>query len=560
MIRKISIAALSVLMLLLPVPSAANAAYAADAPDNNELIREAIELAEGSPAPADDSVKIPGASAASAASVVQSDPGTVTTDNFHDDTLPEAGWITLDADGDGYAWMNAEDVSPTLLSLSGEDSRCIISMSYHNSLGPLTPDNWLISPKFTVPRDTQLQWFTAGQSSEDFMEHYAVYISTGPQTDLSSYSLLYEETLSSGKTYKGAAADLTSYAGQQVYVAFRHYGVTDMFYLNLDGVGLAPAGTEPEVPRPDLKIIRVKGQNRYETSIEIARQLLTDLGENKYPNAMITTGDNFADALAGSALSARLKAPMILVSSKSPASIDNALRFIKSYVSPNGIVAILGGTGVVPASLEQSLSSIGYDSVRLAGRTRYDTNLLVLDALGLTEGTSLYVCDGTNWPDAATASAVGAPMLLLPKTGLTEEQKTFLDQLNARFDVTVVGGEGVIPASALSQLTPYDADGSPLRLAGMNRAETAAAVAEHVWGNAPDALTFAYGGNFPDCIAGGLLANYMDAPILYGDRKSPGSYLAADAPYAQACRPYRAYVLGGETLVDDAFVLEVLNK
>ena len=84
------------------------------------------------------------------------------------------------------------------------------------------------------------------------------------------------------------------------------------------------------------------------------------------------------------------------------------------------------------------------------------------------------------------------------------------------------------------------------------------AVADHYFDSDPKRVTFAYGGNFPDCISGGFLACYMEAPILYGDSKVPKPYADADAPYIAYCGAYSAYVLGGASLISDQFVNDLL--
>ena len=78
--------------------------------------------------------------------------------------------------------------------------------------------------------------------------------------------------------------------------------------------------------------------------------------------------------------------------------------------------------------------------------------------------------------------------------------------------------------------------------------------------NVTDAV-LAYGGNFPDCIAGGLLANWLEAPILYGDGAVNSSFFKADDPYFQA-NTYlsKAYILGGPALVSDNFASALLAK
>ena len=157
-----------------------------------------------------------------------------------------------------------------------------------------------------------------------------------------------------------------------------------MYWLLIDGIGISAAGSDPKAPAPldpRARLVRIKGKNRYETSVAIAKQFLFDTGFNnfQYPNVIISTGDNFADALAGAALSAEFAAPIILVSDKVPASLDAAMDFIDKWVDLDaGTAFILGGKGAVPESVEGMLDELEIAHERFAGKGRYETNLMVL--------------------------------------------------------------------------------------------------------------------------------------------------------------------------------------
>jgi len=90
-------------------------------------------------------------------------------------------------------------------------------------------------------------------------------------------------------------------------------------------------------------IARYWGMDQYETSIAIAKGLRADIN-----SIMIATGENFPDALAGSALAARTGSPIILVDKDfSKASVtnflaDNSGQIRKTY--------LLGGSAVISDS------------------------------------------------------------------------------------------------------------------------------------------------------------------------------------------------------------------
>ena len=152
-------------------------------------------------------------------------------------------WMFVDKDGDGYNWMwNELGEAPEAYEGAG----CIYSHSYVNYVGAVNPNNWAISPEFTIPANASsatLSWYAAPQDPGYPEEHYGVYVGTG--TDTANYTQLFEETISYSD-YKNTTVDLTAYAGQTIRVAFRHFNCTDLFILNLDQVEVfATAGEEP---------------------------------------------------------------------------------------------------------------------------------------------------------------------------------------------------------------------------------------------------------------------------------------------------------------------------
>ena len=152
-------------------------------------------------------------------------------------------WMFVDKDGDGYNWMwNELGEAPEAYEGAG----CIYSHSYVNYVGAVNPNNWAISPEFTIPANASsatLSWYAAPQDPGYPEEHYGVYVGTG--TDTANYTQLFEETINYSD-YKNTTVDLTAYAGQTIRVAFRHFNCTDMFILKLDQVEVfATAGEQP---------------------------------------------------------------------------------------------------------------------------------------------------------------------------------------------------------------------------------------------------------------------------------------------------------------------------
>ena len=143
----------------------------------------------------------------------------VTTWNF-DDGLQN--WTVNDADGDGYNWEHNTD-----LDAHNGSNGCVVSASFINNVGALTPDNWLVSPQVTLGGTFSL-WAIA-QDQAWPAEHFGIYVST----DGNTFTMFGEWTLAAGD-WKQYSVDLSAYAGQSGYIAVRHFNCTDKFSIKVD--------------------------------------------------------------------------------------------------------------------------------------------------------------------------------------------------------------------------------------------------------------------------------------------------------------------------------------
>ena len=161
------------------------------------------------------------------------------SEGFENGAMP-SDWSTLDVDGDGFNWEMV--ASPSMNCHGGEGA--IASASYDNDGGvALTPDNWLITPQVNLVGASTLTYWVCGQDASYAEEHYGVYIST-TGTDPDNFVLMFEETINASGgaktpgTYKQKSVNLSAFSGN-VYIAFRHFNCTDMFWLNLDDVEIS---------------------------------------------------------------------------------------------------------------------------------------------------------------------------------------------------------------------------------------------------------------------------------------------------------------------------------
>ncbi|MDX9869457.1 MAG: choice-of-anchor J domain-containing protein, partial [Candidatus Cloacimonadales bacterium] len=146
------------------------------------------------------------------------------------ETFLPMGWLNIDADGDGNKWraMDGADYAHS-------GTKAAASASYDNATGPLTPDNWLISPKLSFPEGHAgtLKFWVAPQDPNWPTEIYSVMVST-TDTDLASFNPVFNEMIINSDWQEKTVQ--LPYPGADIYIAFRHHDCSDLFMMKLDDV------------------------------------------------------------------------------------------------------------------------------------------------------------------------------------------------------------------------------------------------------------------------------------------------------------------------------------
>ena len=175
-------------------------------------------------------------------------PGSVLAEQDFDDS-DMSGWTTIDADDDDYTWVLASASAGvyhnTGVDLTGEghngSADFVTSGSYSNYAGnALTPDNYLVSPQVTL--GGSITFWACAQDADYPAEHFGVAVSTTGNSDAADFTTIAEWTLTADGTGAKAGSwgkftvDLSAYAGQEGYVAIRHFNCSDQFLLNIDDI------------------------------------------------------------------------------------------------------------------------------------------------------------------------------------------------------------------------------------------------------------------------------------------------------------------------------------
>ena len=170
--------------------------------------------------------------------------------DFEDSSID--GLTLIDADGDGNNWMLGSAAMGTGYGHNGSND-LILSKSYDNTTGALTPDNYIVFPLSNIVEGSTFSFYACGQDASWAGEHFGVAVSTTGNTSAADFTTIAEWTMTAkggdkavrdgraqGNWYQ-KTVDLSDYAGQEVYIAIRHFNCTDMFYLDVDDVELSVA-------------------------------------------------------------------------------------------------------------------------------------------------------------------------------------------------------------------------------------------------------------------------------------------------------------------------------
>ena len=169
--------------------------------------------------------------------------------DFEDRTLN--GWVALDADGDGNTWANSSKYTE---EECGYQSFYSVMSHSNMQTAALTPDNYLITAKkYQITENSILRFKVSAENKNFPEEHYGIAISTKSNYNVADFETIWEETLPKDDnsstihgTWYDKTVDLSKYAGQEVYIAFRHFNCTNQFWINIDNVELTTEDTRKQ--------------------------------------------------------------------------------------------------------------------------------------------------------------------------------------------------------------------------------------------------------------------------------------------------------------------------
>lgn len=307
----------------------------------------------------------------------------------------------------------------------------------------------------------------------------------------------------------------------------------------------------------DVEASRLAGSNRYVTSQVIADDTFGDVTV-----AIVTSGENFPDALAANYLAGASSAPVILTQAD---QLTSAAEQALEAVQADGVL-VVGGTDAVSEDVFDALATAGYNPQRVAGGDRYATARAVAESVPEEQigslqadiGRTALLASGENFPDALAAGPLAYqsafPLLLTPTTVLSEQAETAITNLDIE-QVLILGGEVAISAEVEAAVAGMGVE--VRRVAGNDRTLTAAAVADLAVAEldfATNHVNLARSDEFADALSGGPHAGEELGPILL--TTSPDTLGTAAQSWLEAHSETLTTidVYGGPAAVSDATV------
>ena len=210
--------------------------------------------------------------------------GEFTSESFDGEIFPPLGWKNIDADGDGYKWRHAND--PTVPFYSTHSGiGCAYSSSWDWTI--LFPDNYLITPEFTVTSEKNALVWWVSPHAEVLGDHYSVEISNG-SFDPADFTILYEETIMVD-AWVQHSIDLSAYEGQLARIAFRHKWSTQKWHVKLDDVSVIPLETANAKDNSPEKTVNVYPNPATDHITIISTEMIKRVSVFNTMGAMIST-------------------------------------------------------------------------------------------------------------------------------------------------------------------------------------------------------------------------------------------------------------------------------
>lgn len=294
-----------------------------------------------------------------------------------------------------------------------------------------------------------------------------------------------------------------------------------------------PAPTSPPA-------MRLAGYDRYETAVEIAKA-----GWARSDYALLAYGENYPDALAAAPLAYKHDAPILLTRSN---SLPDVTKETLSELQVKNVI-IIGGTGVIYATVETELKDMGLNVSRVFGNDKYDTAVEVAKKITASASSvELFVVTGEDYPDALSVGSIAGfkqmPIILAPGNDLPDSVKNYLSTVNVSKSY-VIGNSAIISDNVYSQFLNAE------RIPGADKYDRNIAVLQKFAGEfKADSICIATGEVFADALTGTAYSAKLGEPILLINSNPPAN---TKSYYQQkATQISKVFVFGGTGIIPES--------
>ena len=168
-------------------------------------------------------------------------------------------WTLVNCDGDGSNWSREEEIDYEVSG--GWSLESIARMGYRE----YDPDNWAITPAIIAPEDARLSFWMYQYRTFRYQGTDTLGVYVGLSPDPNQMIKLKDFTIDT-EADQSCQVDLSAYAGQKIYIGFRHYNSAKGITLYLDNIEVSGNGS---VLADENLAITKKGLTLYDTiSIE----------------------------------------------------------------------------------------------------------------------------------------------------------------------------------------------------------------------------------------------------------------------------------------------------
>lgn len=321
-------------------------------------------------------------------------------------------------------------------------------------------------------------------------------------------------------------------------------GSTKNLFIIDTSKGYSLQGSKQKAEFKAASVERLCGDDRYKTAVAISKK-----GWDKADNVVLASGTNFTDALAGSSF-AYLKDAPILLTASDKLNEDTSAE-IQRLGAKN--VYILGSITSISSDIENALMQT-YNVERIGGEDVMDTAVKVAEKVKeIKPFDTIILATQENFPDALAAATFSAkntiPILFTRPDDMRADTMKIINDYGIK-NVLIAGGTGVVSSVATHDI--YEDDNIKMkRLWGETRYDTAIEIAKNFEDTNFADLAIVTGENYPDALAGAVLAAKNNMPLILVNK---GNLNSAVKNYLYAHTMNKVYIFGGTGVVPDDIV------